>query len=647
MKKNKLLICIWWIFYILFLELIYRMFIIGNIFSLNTLSVILFSMPHIIILSIATTCFNEKTNRIVSIIISSLLTLIVLAQIVYFNFYNSIFSFFSLTTGTGQVMQFWQMIIDVILRIWYIFIIALIPYILYIIFNNKFSYKSLNKKAFIIELCTITVSILAISILVNNSDNGIYSLKRLVKETHAPMLTIEKTGLLTMQTIDIYRYFTGFEEKMYFDDETKPVIKEEIEYNIYDIDFETLINNEKDETVKDMHKYFSQEEPTEKNEYTGILKGKNLIFITAEAFDTIAIDENITPTLYKLATNSFVFNNYYQPLYPVSTSDGEYMNLMSLIPKEGLWSFKETSNLSMPLALGNMFKEEDYTTYAFHNHTYKYYSRDKSHTNIGFKYYGCGNGLEKKMNCNHWPNSDYEMINSTLEYYIKSDKPFVTYYMTVSGHLNYNFYGNNMASRNKSKVKNLEYSTAVKAYYATQIELDKALEKLIKELEENNKLEDTLIVLSPDHYPYGLKTKEINEVSKINRDDKFELYHTSLIMYNPLIETKEINKVVSGIDILPTIYNLFGIEFDSRLLMGRDIFSDSQGIVILSDRSWITDKGKYDSVSKEFINTSEEELTNEYIENINKIVNEKFSMSSLILDKDYYSKLGLKNEDRS
>lgn len=643
MKKNKqIVVHLWWLFYIIFLELVYRTFIIGNLFSVNTLMVILFSIPFIVTFSTIATLFSEKANKVLNIILTSALTLVTLAQIVYYNFYDSIFSFFSLTTGTGQVMQFWQMIIDVILRIWYIFVIILIPYVLFLVFNKKFNFKRPNKTIVISEVVALILSIVGITILVHFDNKGIYSLRRLLFKTHAPMLTINKTGLLTMETIDIYRYLFGFKEEMYIEEKTEPVIKEEKkEYNVYNIDFDKLISETTDNNLINMHKYFQSIEPTEKNKYTGMFKGKNLIFITAEAFDTIAIDENITPTLYKMANNSFVFNNYYQPLYPVSTSDGEYMNLMSLIPKEGVWSFKATSKLSMPFGLGNIFKKEGYNAYAFHNHTYKYYSREKSHTNIGFKYIGCGNGLEKKMNCKHWPNSDAEMMDATFDYYLKDNKPFVTYYMTVSGHLNYNFYGNNMASRNKKAVKNLKYSTAVKAYYATQIELDKAMSKLLNKIEEKNLLNDTLIVIAPDHYPYGLKTSEMNEVSKIDRSDKFENYHTSLIIYNPTIEKTEVNKVVSGIDILPTVLNLFGMDYDSRLLMGKDIFSETEGLAILSDRSWVSDKGKYNSVSKEFISNTNEEVSKEYIEKINTEVYQKFSMSSLILDNDYYKKLGL------
>ena len=641
MKNKKIVIHLWWIFYIIFLELVYRGFIIGNLLSVNTLMVILFSIPFIVLFSTITTLFNEKVNKVLNIILSFALTIVTLAQIVYYNFYDSIFSFFSLTTGTGQVMQFWQMIIDVILRIWYIFVIILVPYILFLIFNKNFSFKRPNKTIVISEVTAFILAFIGIFFVVKFDNKGIYSLNRLLFSTHAPMLTIDKTGLLTMETIDIYRYVFGFEEDIYVEEE-KPVVKEETkEYNIYNIDFDSLIKETNDKNLISMHKYFKSVDATEKNKYTGLFKGKNLIFITAEAFDTIAIDKDLTPTLYKMANNSFVFNNYYQPLYPVSTSDGEYMNLISLIPKEGIWSFKKTSELSMPLGIGNMFKKEGYNAYAFHNHTYKYYSRNKSHPNIGFDYYGCGNGLEKKMNCKHWPNSDLEMIEASFDYFLNKDKPFLTYYMTVSGHLNYNFYGNNMASRNKKAVKDLKYSDAIKAYYATQIELDKAMEKLLETLDSKNLLEDTLIILGPDHFPYGLTFKEMNEVSKTDRSDKFENYHTTLIMYNPSIERTEINKVVSGLDLLPTIYNLYGIEYDSRLLMGRDIFSESEGLAILSDRSWVTNKGTYNSVSKKFTSTTDEEVTQDYIDKINSIVYQKFSMSSLILDYDYYKKLGL------
>ena len=636
MKKNNMIF--WWSFWLLFLEFIYKFFILKNFFTWNTFSVILFTIPWIFIFSIITSIFSKKINRIICLLMTFFIIILTLAQIVYYNFYSSIFSFFSLTGGgTGQVFQFYTMIIEVILRIWYIFLIVLIPVIVAIVFRDKIKYEKINYKNLIVYFAVFIISLFGI-IIDCNIDNSLYSTRRLLKETYSSMLTINKTGLLTMEAIDLYRYIFGFDEKINilekdvsFDYDSK--------YNMLDIDFDQLIEKETDDEIKTIHRYFRGSIPSEKNNYTGMFKGKNIILINAESFDTTAIDEAITPTLYKMVNNSFVFNNYYQPLYPISTFDGEYMNLTSLIPKEGVWSLRVSSEKSMPFVFGNIFKKMNYNTHAYHNHVYNFYEREQTHPKMGFDYMACGNGLEKLMNCDNWPNSDYDMIKSTVELYASGDNPFAVYYMTVSGHLNYNFRENAMSNKNKDSVSSLNYGNKMKSYIAANKELDFAMEYLLDYLEKNDKLNDTLIVISPDHYPYGLTCNELNEVSKSDRCDKFELYHTSLIMYNPNINKTEINKVVSGIDILPTIYNLFGIEYDSRLLMGNDALSKKEGLSILSDRSWISDYGTYDSISNTFTLFKDKKVEKDYLEKMNNIVNEKVSVSSLILDKDYYSRL--------
>ena len=68
---------------------------------------------------------------------------------------------------------------------------------------------------------------------------------------------------------------------------------------------------------------------------------------------------------------------------------------------------------------------------------------------MGYNFMACGNGLQKLMNCKPWPQSDLEMINATFDLYSDNEN-FMTYYMSISGHLEYNFGGNNMAYRNKA-----------------------------------------------------------------------------------------------------------------------------------------------------------------------------------------------------
>ena len=650
--KKKLPLFIYFAFLIIYLEILYKGYVLHNIFTTNTLLLILFSVPFIYLFTVLSSLFNQKINRIISIIWSILLTLIYGSQLIYFVFYNSIFSIFSLTNGAGQAADFMGEIINKILGNFWILLFMILPTILFIIFGKKvFEFKR-EKLIFRIELISLVVTSVLLAVIINFSDKGMYSLKRLYKETHAPMITINRVGLLSMEVVDIQRFLFGFEEKMFIEDvvtnEEPVVLEPEIKYNVLDIDFETLIAEEKDETVLSMHNYFSSLAPTKQNDYTGMFKDKNLVYITAEGFDAIAVDEMLTPTLYKLVNNGFVFENYYQPLFTVSTSDGEYQFMNSLIPKEGVWSFFRSSNIYMPYGLGRVFKTAGYDVVnAYHDHTYTYYDRDKSHPNLGFdNYIGCGNGLQKLMNCKQWPESDVEMIDATINDYINADK-FATYYMTVSGHLNYNFMGNSMSAKNRSFVKDLPYSEHVQAYLAANIELDRALEKLMKYLEEAGKLDDTVIVISPDHYPYGLTDSELNEISKTDRSDKFEKYHTSLVLYNSAMEENvKVTKYVSSIDVLPTVYNLFGITFDSRLLMGRDALSEEDGLVMLSNRSWINENGKYDSISGKFT-AFNDNLPEDYVEKMNKKVYQKFTMSSLLLYEkggrylDYYSKLGL------
>ena len=189
------------------------------------------------------------------------------------------------------------------------------------------------------------------------------------------------------------------------------------------------------------------------------------------------------------------------------------------------------------------------------------------------------------------------MIDVTTSDYLGEGKGnFVAYYMTVSGHLNYTRSGNNIVKKNWDIVKDLPHSSKANGYLAAQLELDRAVELLIKRLEEAGELDNTVILISGDHYPYGLTLNEINELSTFERDDTFEKHHSTALIWNNGMEPVKVEKIGSSLDLLPTMLNLFGVEFDSRLLMGTDLLSDSNPLVIYSNRSFITDYGKYSSI---------------------------------------------------
>lgn len=634
-KYNKIIISL---INILYLELIYHLFVFKTFEFKSILFITLFSLLTSLFIDLITSFFNKKLNKWLFIGINAFIYVLFLAQYINFKFYGNIISVYSVFHG-GQVFGFFGAIWAVIKENIFRCLLLFIPVSLLFIFHKKIKSESFNpkilwKKALVL-LITFIITVLSLNL---DTEKSIYTAKNLYYNHHYPNQMAQTFGILTTMRLDLERTISGFEEKTIEVAETpdKEVNKNpKIEYNVADIDYDSLIKNETNEEIKNIHNYVKSSTPSEKNIYTGMFKGKNLIAIVAEAFSPIAVNKDLTPTLYKLVNSGFVFNNFYTPIYYVSTSDGEYVTLNSLLPKESVWSFSKSSKNYLPYAYGNIFKEMGYTTYAFHDGTYKYYNRHLSHPNMGYTYKACGNGLEKSMKCKIWPQSDLEMINATYDYY-KDSEHFMTYYMTISGHLQYNFYGNNMSYRNRDLVKDLDKSTAIKAYIAAQKELDKALEELLNKLEADGKLDDTVIVLSADHYPYGLTTDQISEIMNIE-DSKFDVHKNNLVIWSSTMkEPIEINKYGESLDILPTVLNLFGIDFDSRLLMGRDLLSNSDGLVIFNDRSWITDKGKYNASTKVFTPFNNEQVDEDYIESINTKVYNKFVISKNILETNYY-----------
>lgn len=414
--------------------------------------------------------------------------------------------------------------------------------------------------------------------------------------------------------------------------------------NVLEIDFDKLKNLTDTDLTKQLASYMESMTPTNQNEYTGMFEGYNLIYLTAEGFSQYAIDETLTPTLYKLTHSGFVIDDYYVPLWQTSTSDGEYVNMFGLIPDQQL-SFRRTQSNALPYSLPAYFAKEGVTSYAYHNNSLTYYDRHLTHPNMGYIFKAAklgkltqeegGASLFPIATAESWPQSDLEMIQATLPEYINQER-FHAYYMTVSGHMDYTFEGNEMSKKNQELVASLPYSDEVKAYIACNIELDRALEYLIAELEKAGKLDNTVIAMSADHYPYGLEMDKLEELAGKELEGTLDLYRNSLILWNSKMETVKIEKTCSALDLLPTLYNLFGFEYDSRLFAGKDMLSDSESLVVFSDRSFITDKVIYNSESGEKVSRTGEPVDETYFEQMKTAVKGLFEYSAGILNGDFY-----------
>ncbi|MBM7552049.1 sulfatase-like hydrolase/transferase [Thalassobacillus pellis] len=621
------------------MEMILRLASGGRFSFGNILISLTFSLSIAILFYFISSLFQEKYNHLLSLILLGLTSFIFSSQLIYFKFFKTYYTLYS-AGNASQILEFWRDIMALSIKHLPWLTLLMLPTLLFAFYGKKlFSFKKVTGSYRISLVCAVMLTHTISLISLSTSGKEPYSAYDLYYKNSAPIQSTEQLGLLTTMRIDFQRLVFGWEPSL----EATPLDKNAsteseanmAEHNILPIDFEKLLSTETNPTLKEMHRYFSNVEPTEKNNYTGKYKGYNLIFITAESFSPYAVHKEVTPTLYKLVNKGYNFPNFYNPSWGVSTSDGEYVACTSLLPKSGVWSFFKSGDNHMPFAMGNQLKQLGYKTVAYHNHTHSYYRRDISHPNMGYAYKGIGNGLDVKKT---WPASDLEMMVKTNPEYINS-QPFHAYYMTVSGHMQYNFQGNNMAAKNKKYVDDLPYSEQAKAYLATQVELDRALEHLLEQLEQKGIADQTLIALSADHYPYGLDKETIDELAGHPVEENFELYKSPFILYTKGMKPVTIDKPASSLDIIPTLSNLLGLGYDSRLLMGRDIFSDADPLVPFLNKSFITEKGRYNSITREFTPAKGIKVDEEYLKQIAAEVERKFYFSAKILETDYYRKV--------
>ena len=628
MKKINLFIL--YFISLIYFEIVFRVFAI-NSFSYKNL----YTLIYLVFVSLVLTFINKlfyKKGSLINKLVLFIFSLYFSLEIVFKKIFNVYFSIRSAGMA-GNLNSFYKEMFNYIYNNILYILLMFVPFIIGFIFKN-IEYNKLDKKKILVYLILIlnSFNIYKLSVMMNNSINNLYF------NVDNSNLYKEYVGVIPSTLLDIKRSIFGFKDKIF----TVKNINElkENEKNVIDIDFDKLISEETDDVLVDMHSYFKNEVATNKNKYSEYFKDKNLILFMAESFNSIAVDKTLTPTLYKLVNGGFSFDNFYSPVV-YSTIGGEFQELTGLYPNiEMLSKVWRNGNNQYEWGIGNRFKNLGYSTYAYHNNQYNFQNRDKYLKSLGLdNYLGCGNGLETRMDCTVWPESDVELINSTVDDYINDDQFFV-YYATVSGHMDYN-YNNNIANKNKEFVDMLPYDTELKAYLATQIELDRALESLINKLKEENKLDNTVIALVGDHYPYALKLDSINEISDYERDDLFLINKSNFILWNSKMNTVRINKVSSQIDVLPTIYNLFGVEYDSRFIAGKDILSDCEGLAIFNNLSWISDRGKYNSITGKF----DGEGDIEYINNINNIVNNRVSMSKKLIKYNYYDLVTKKVEE--
>ena len=644
----------------LYCEVLLRIFGPAGLFR-NLIYPLLFSIGYGLICTALTSAFKPKVNRVISMVLLYLTGLLFIVECLVRDTYQSYMTISAMLTGAGGVVTgFSSELFSAIFHGLPKIILFFLPAFLYTATGRRRMPARRYQLPFVgaVLVCALVISGFGV-LVANVGKNG---------EKYDTQFDFNSAtqafGLLTSTRLNSKYQLLGGGPNTEFvlEVEADPSPSEAVSVveqpevivygeNTMDIDFAALAETTTDETISALHSYVDSLSPSSQNEYTGIFEGKNLILICAEAFSDVVIDKDLTPTLYRLTHNGFYFSEFYQPTWGGSTSSGEYSFLMGLAPVEGVESMVKTQYCNNYFTLGNQLQREGYYSAAFHSGVYDYYDRDLTHENLGYStYLGRGNGLEEIIA----DASDTATFTATVETYA-DEQPFSIYYMSLSGHCIYTedaIFTTNYLSRVEA-VFGDKYKDVTTYYFCYQMEFENAMTKLIEALEAKGIADDTVICICSDHYPYGLEKNDafyntedyVTDLYGYTPEHCWEQDRNAWIIWSGCLENEykdlvcEISDPTYSLDIVPTLSNLFGLEYDSRLLVGRDVFSDAEPIVLWNTYSWVTDQGKYDAYEQKFYPNEGCEVDDVYISRISQIVANKLNYSRQVVSVDYYGVL--------
>ena len=606
--------------------------------------------------SVFTNFFKKKINSVVTSVILVITAFWFTVEALMHRSYQVYMTFSAILNGAdGVAANYSSELFSAVFHGLPVIIFFFLPPVVYIVLAVR---KKLKAWQYKLPLAGILLASSVVLFLIGSLTAGIGSTKAAYSTAYEFDNACRTFGLITGMRLDA-KYGGKASGSFVVDDasQTEESSEEETEpeivYEKNEMDISALNETSSDSTINDLCSYVNSLTASSQNEYTGIFEGKNLIMICAEAYCDAFVDPELTPTLYRLIHNGIYFSDFYQPAWGGSTSTGEFSFLTGIAPQDGIDTMLETIGNNMYFTMGNQMQRLGYWTAGYHNSDYNYYDRDQTHENLGFgEWIGQFNGIEDI--CGTGYPSDSKMLTMTLDTLIDK-QPFSVYYMTVTGHAPYEDYSWTVDAYYDEVMEYTggKYKERTTYYICYQMELENALTQLIEKLEEYGIADDTVIALTGDHYPYGLcksttynnSEDYLSDLLGVNYQYSWERDSNSFICWSGCLENElkdyavEVSEPCSSIDIVPTLSNLFGLEFDSRLFAGRDALSDAEALVFWNNHSWVTSKGKYDAVDAEFHPAEGVEVDDGYVDRINTIVNNKIYYSRQMVYTDFWGYL--------
>lgn len=613
-----------------------------------------------VLLSFILSWFNKLISKILVFLVSFALSAYTFFQIGFNNFIG-VYASVNTKSQLGAVKDY---IIDFFASFKGTYYLAFIPFILliiYYLFLDKLTEKKIDKRfplktniMFEPGIRTIT-SILVLtftgflyytSLDASFMQNKLQTIsnKELFAYPSIASTTINQFGVLGFGFLDIKSTMVEAPSKTIytaFENNGKDNNNSESKREIDDTILDEIIKNEKDTTLNNINNYIKNKDITDYNSHTGMFEGKNVIVIMMESTNDIIINKDLYPNFYKLYSEGISFKNNYSPRNSCATGNNEFSGMTGLYTIQNNCTANIFSNNTYFTSIFNIFKNAGYRATSMHDYTEQYYVRNIIHKNLGSEAYYNANDLNIKY-YNEYKNwaSDEDFMNAAMDITLNdtSDKPFMLWLTTVSGHQPYKV-SSVEGDKYLSITEGTDYSMEVRRYMSKLKTFDNGLGILLDKLKASGKLDDTVIVMYGDHYPYGLKNKDISSVLTYDLDD-YEVERVPMVIYNSTIKSEVVEKYSSYINLTPTLANLFNLDYDPRYYMGTDVFSDDYlNMVAFADGSWKNADVYYNASSGSIKYYTSNEYTTDELIRINNIVTNRMQISESIIRNNYFNYL--------
>ena len=569
--------------YLLFIDafnqyLLTRSFDISN-YLINNL--VVFNIVWILLFFIFLYVLKPKARKVITCTFNILLLLISLANYFMYSYFYSVFSWKDLVLSSDGFSFIDSVFKFINLKI-ILFTLTSIDMILLVYkTRTKRTYKFKSIQSLILDIMIIVlfgVRRIYINNNLNSVNDGWNSTEVINNDSNYYQNWTDSTRL--MKICGIYEYLIK--------DFYNSFLKKD-----NSIEARLFVNNYIDENYKE-----------DNNEYTGIFKNKNLIFVMMESMDDWLVNENVTPTMYKMMQHGFNFNNHYSPAYVTGeTANTEFIANTGMYPSiDRLSPNYAYVNNNYPYSIASLFKNEGYTVNSFHRSNGFLYNRSIMHISLGYEKYH--SYVDMGISDDNLDLDSYIIKNGYNK--IISNNKFMSFIITYSPHSPYT-YNKVECQTNLPDIKTiypeLDNEELLCAYSAAR-ETDNMFKLLLEKLKNDNLLDDTIIVAFTDH-PNKLVIRD-DETEKLNK--------TIFYIYDHDMNSNQIDTITSSINILPTVINLFGIK-NNYLYSGYDALDTNEEYVIFKDYTYFDGK-EVKTVTKEY--------------------KDKLEYSSDILSSDYY-----------